>query len=64
MELTVSIVVNWVDEIQIREKKKWKREKEIQKKTGTQTLGGTGVKESQVSVKELEGNVNDVMSLK
>ena len=64
MELTVSIVVNWVDEIQIREKKKWKREKEIQKNTCTQTLGGTGAKESQVSVKELEGNVNDVMSLK
>lgn len=40
------------------------KEKEIQKKTGTKTLGGTEVKESQVSVKELEGNVNNVMSLK
>ena len=40
------------------------KEKETQKKTGTKTLGGTEVKESQVSVKELEGNVNNVMSLK
>ena len=67
MELPISIVVNGLDEILMKKTNKQtvRERKKKSKKDRHQTLvGGPGMKESRVSIKEVEGNVDNAVSRK